>query len=237
MTNQVRAKSGYEKWQEMIDQAKHDLRWNVYDGEITVAASEFNRHLSNAKGYVPLDWRLIKAMVWTESGGPGSPVWNFRPMQIGNPGDPGLSALLSGKEGGEIIMPPELKNRLTADNAGIPSFNIRAGIAYLLMRSADYGFVNVTTDSKVYDYTVQAGDSLDRIAKQQGTTVATLRQLNPTAAVLRPGQLIRYQKASVEKIVTRWHPITTELAAKKYNIGDQNYAKKLDYCLSIIKGQ
>jgi hypothetical protein len=238
MADPVKPKTGYEKWQEMIDQAKSDPRWRAYDSEIILAVSEFNAHLSSMKGYFPLDWRLIKAVIWTESGGPDSRAWNSRPMQIGNPGDPGLAALLSGKEGGEIIMPPQLKGRLNMGNAGIPPFNIRAGIAYLLMRCASYGFVQVmdARDSKVYEYTVQAGDSLDKIARRQGTTLEVLRKLNPAAAVVRPGQSIRYQKASIQKIVTRWQPITTGLIAQKYNtnLGDPNYAKKLDYCLSVM---
>jgi hypothetical protein len=238
MADLVRQKTGYEKWQETIDQAKSDPRWHAYDPEIMLAVSEFNRHLSGMKGHFPLDWQLIKAMIWTESGGPDSRAWNSRPMQIGNPGDPGLAALLSGKEGGEIIMPPGLKSRLNTANADMPAFNIRAGIAYLLMRSASYGFVEVldNADPRVYEYKVQVGDSLDRIARTQGTTIGVLRKLNPSAAVLMPGQSIRYQKASIQKVVTRWQPITTMLIAQKYNsdLGDPNYARKLDYCLSVM---
>jgi len=238
MPDPVRQKTGYEKWQETIDQAKSDPRWHAYDAEIMLAVGEFNRYLSRMKGYFPLDWRLIKAMIWTESGGPDSPAWNFRPMQIGKPGDPGLHALLSGKEGGEVIMPPELKNRLSVGNVGIPSLNIRAGIAYLLMRCASYGFVQVAdvSDSKIYEYKVKPGDSLDKIARMQGTTIGVLRKLNPSAAVLMPGQSIRYQKASNQKVVTRWQPITTMSIAQKYNtdLGDPNYARKLDYCLSVM---
>ncbi|MFH5252883.1 peptidoglycan-binding protein, partial [Burkholderia semiarida] len=71
-------------------------------------------------------------MIWTETGGPTKTAWRLNPMQIGNPGDPGLAALLSGKEGGELVMPPELQRVLTVlSAASSPQMNIRAGVAYL----------------------------------------------------------------------------------------------------------
>jgi len=75
-----------------------------------------------------------------------------------------------------------------------------------------------------------------KIAKAHGSTVDTLKKLNPTAAVLRPGQVLKYQKASVQRVITSWRHMSTTLIARRYNGGrDPYYAKKLDYALSLIR--
>lgn len=110
-------KSRFGLWQATIDAALIDRRWHAYDCDIQAAVNRFNRHLTGTPNYHLLDWRMIKAMVWTESGGPTNRAWNTRPIQIGNPGDPGLRALFSDQEGGPLILPPELKNQLTLATA------------------------------------------------------------------------------------------------------------------------
>jgi hypothetical protein len=131
-------KTGFEKWQDGISKAAHDTKWNSWDCEIRSAVNEFNRHLADTPGYSALDWKLVKAMVWTETGA-AHREWERKPMQIGVAGDPGLGALLSGDEGGDLIIPPVWQKQLTAGSARtIPRHNIRAGIAYLLMRMANY---------------------------------------------------------------------------------------------------
>jgi len=202
-----------------------------------MAVNEYNRHLSGTAGYRSLDWRLVKAMIWVETGADNS-EWNSKPMRIGVAGDPGMTSFLSGHEGGDLILPPAWKGRLTTGSVRtIPAHNIRAGIGYLLMRMADYEYRSVLgADSKVYEIAVKPGDSLDKIAKAQGSTVDTLRKLNPTAAVLRPGQVLKYQKASVQRVITSWRHMSTTLMAQRYNGGgDPNYAKKLDYTLSLVR--
>jgi hypothetical protein len=233
-------KSPFELWQDTINLAIKDKKWHEYDSDIQLAVNEFNRHLANTKGYVLLDWRLIKAMVWTESGAT-SDAWTTRPIQIGNPGDPGLDSLISGKEGGELILPDDLKRNLNAaDVRKLPGLNIRAGIAYLLMRCANYGFESQVdkSDNKVYDYVVQPGDNLDKIARMKGSTLDVLKKLNPKAAtgVLQIKQVVKYQKASIQKVITGWQRIDTKLIARRYNTaqGDPKYAEKLDYCLTVI---
>lgn len=103
---------------------------------------------------------------------------------------------LSGKEGGDLILPLALKGRLTTGSVRtIPAHNIRAGIGYLLMRMANFECQSTLgSDAKIYEITVKSGDSLDKIAKVQGGTVDALRKLNPTASVLRPGQVMKCQK-------------------------------------------
>lgn len=236
MVVQSSPKTGFEKWQDSINKAVGDTTWNEWDCEIQIAVNEYNRHLSSTAGYMSLDWQLIKAMVWVETGAE-SKKWKSNPMQIGNPGDPGLNALLSSNEGGELIIPPAWKNQLSIAAAiAIPSWNIRAGIGYLLMRMANYGIKSIAdADNFVYEVKVEAGDSIDKIARVRGSTVDIMRKLNPMAHVLKTGQILKYQKASLKKTITSWKMITTSNIATYYNVGDSMYAKKLDYALALMR--
>ncbi|GKT21748.1 LysM domain-containing protein [Acidovorax sp. SUPP3334] len=236
MTTRNTAKTGFEKWQDGINKAVGDSKWNSLDCEIQIATNEYNRHLSSTTGYIALDWQLIKAMVWVETGAE-SPKWTSNPMQIGNPGDPGLQSLLSSKEGGDLIIPPAWRNLLTAGTATtLPSHNIRAGIGYLLMRLANYSIKSVLdADQAIYEVTVKPGDSIAKIANERSSTVEIIKKLNPAAHILKTGQLLKYQKAKLKKVITGWAMITSSSVASKYNVGDSMYARKLDYCLILIR--
>lgn len=234
----TRTKKRYELWQDTIDAARTDSRWNEYDCDIQLIVAQYNRHLLGTAGFTSLDWRLIKAMVWTESGGPANRAWRSNPIQIGNPGDPGLRALLSDKEGGTLIIPDEYKGKLTiASVASTPRMNICAGIGYLLMRLASYAIATVQDDrdKKIYEVVVKAGDSVDRIARANSTTIDTIKSLNPGVHTLRAGQTLKYRKAAVRKIIVRWSMASPSTIAGRYNIGDPDYAKKLDYCLAVMR--
>ncbi|MBR8131641.1 LysM peptidoglycan-binding domain-containing protein [Burkholderia ambifaria] len=237
MVTQAASKTGFEKWQDGINEAVGNPKWNTWDCEIQIAVDEYNRHLSGTAGYSPLDWRLIKAMLWVESGA-ANPEWNSRPMRIGVPGDPGLTSLLSDNEGGDLILPPAWKGRLTPSSARtLPAHNIRAGIGYLLMKMAHYEHRSILgADSRIYEITVKPGDNFDKIAKAQGSTVDTLKRLNPASAVLRPGQVLKYRKASVQRVITSWRTLSTTSIAQRYNGGgDPNYTTKLDYVLLALR--
>jgi hypothetical protein len=232
------AKGHYELWQNTIDGALTDSRWHDYDCDIELIVSQFNRHLAGTAGFIPLDWRLIKAMVWTESGGPDNRAWRDNPVQIGNPGDPGLAALFSRNEGGALVIPPELQGKLTIASARFsPQMNISAGVAYLLMRLAMYGFDDVADehDKRTYNVLVKSGDNLEKIAKANGTTVAMLRKCNHGTLALSPGQSLNYQKSSTCKIIRRWTAASATSIARLYNVGDPAYAKKLTYCLTVMQ--
>jgi len=232
-------KSRHQLWQDTIDQSRKDPRWHNYDCDIKRIVREFNQHLSGQGGYRPFDWRLIKAMIWTESGGPDNRSWKRNPMQIGNPGDPGLRALLSGDEGGNLILPPELAKTLTESNArSTPQMNIRAGTAYLLMRLARFNTVSVieVLDS-VHTIEVRRGDTLSKIARINGTTVETLKALNREAVALSPGMMLKFKKAAMRKMIAGWDQVTTSRIAQRYNVGDPGYAGKLNYCLAVMKNQ
>ena len=201
-------RSPFDKWKDGIDAAgRSPAQWNARDSEIRRTVDEYNRHLSNTPGYYPLDRRWIKAIIWVETG--DSPVWNRQPMQIGNPGDPGLNLLLAGKEGGDRIVPPAWKGRLTVGSArSNPVDNIRAGVGYLLMRVANFGMDTVVDlNAKVEKVTVTASNnSLWNIARNTGTTVKNLQSLNPciTPAQLKPGMELKYQKASDQRVIFGW---------------------------------
>ncbi|RSZ32289.1 MULTISPECIES: LysM domain-containing protein [unclassified Variovorax] len=225
-------KSGFEKWQDDI--RKSDDSWDVYDCEIQLAVNEFNRHLSGKAGYTPLNWQLVKAMVWVETGA-NKELWKSNPIQIGMYNDPGLSDLLANNKGGELILPPRMN--LSASRVRTePAQNIRAGIGYLLMRSASFETRSVAdADTMTYEVDVQPGDTIEKIANVQGSTVEVMKQLNPTVRTLRPGQTLKYRKASMRKVITRWMPLTSMTVATRYNTGDPRYSQKLDYAISVIQ--
>ena len=78
------------------------------------------------------------------------------------------------------------------------------------------------------------GLALDKIARAQGSTLAEMRALNPNAATLKPGQVVKYRKAAMRKVITGWRPVTTQNIAVLYNHGDSAYIRKLDYVLTLI---
>lgn len=226
-------KSPIDGWRKSISDAEKNPSWNHWDCEVKNIVTQFNQHLSGTARYVSLDWLLVKAMLWVETGAQ-SAEWLTRPMQIGVAGDPGLKALLSGKEGGELILPPSMQLQLTsAAVKSIPTQNIRAGIGYLLMRMAVFENVNTVAEgTAVEEVIVKSGDSLDRIARRHGSTLQTLKDLNPEAKVLHPGQKIKVQPASIKKQITGWRQMSTQSVAQRYNGGgDPLYRQKLDYAL------
>lgn len=99
------------------------------------------------------------------------------------------------------------------------------------------GIKKAVGNAKWYEVTVKAGDSLDKIAKNNCSTIEVLKNLNPTANILRPGQTLKYQKASVQRVVTGWRSLTTTSIALRYNSMQRypNYAKKLDFALDLIR--
>ncbi|MEW1780931.1 LysM peptidoglycan-binding domain-containing protein [Arthrobacter sp. NPDC080086] len=233
---QAKPKTDFERWQAYVNTAtQHPDRWNGYDCEIQSAVIEYNRYLMGNAGYLPLDWQIIKAMLWVETGA-DSPKWGSNPIQIGNPGDPALNTLINGKEGSNLVVPPAIRTKLNVASATTqPALNIRAGIGYMLTRMAKFSIQSVPdADNKIYDVTVKPGDSLDKIARTQGSTLEELRALNPGANALKPGQVIKYRKAAMRQVITGWRPVTTQNVGALYNIGDPAYTRKLDYALTLI---
>jgi hypothetical protein len=235
-TVQAKQESSLEKWKASLSKAAKDPRWDAWDFEIQSSVLDYNSHLHNTPGYISLDWRLIKAMAWVETGADSS-QWNSKPMQIGVTGDPGLSAFLAEEEGSESIIPPLWKGTMNAASIrSTPAYNFRAGVGYLLMRLANFQFRSVPdADNKEYEVVVDSGDNLERIARRQATTVDLLKQLNPMVSTLHVGQVLKYKKGAIKRVITSWRHISTASIAHRYNGGgDPQYAAKLDYALAMI---
>jgi hypothetical protein len=158
-------------------------------------------------------------------------------MQIGVTGDPGLAALLSPDGGGVRIIPAAWRGKLKMSSARtIPTYNIRAGIGYLLMRAARFEHQSVVgDDGTVYLAEVRRGDSLARVAQRHGTTIEILRSMNPSLVVLHQGQSLKYRKGTVERVITGWRNLDVAQVARLYNgFGDPRYAQKLDYAYALV---
>jgi len=63
-TGEIPPRTGFnKKWQDGIERAVGNPKWDAYDCETRTAVAELNRHLSDTAGYRPLGWQLIKAML------------------------------------------------------------------------------------------------------------------------------------------------------------------------------
>lgn len=118
--------------------AKSPAPWNDYDTQIKAVCAVYDKHLTGVSGYVPLDWQIVKAIAWVESGAANA-AWKTAPMQIGVNGDPGLRELLD-KPAGKLILPQEYARVLTVSNVPVNgNLNIEAGVGYVLKIAANFG--------------------------------------------------------------------------------------------------
>ena len=131
-------------WEEALSHAiaKDPDPWNAYDPKIQMAVQQYNDQLRGISNFQPLDWQVIKAMTWVESGA-NSSKWKSAPMQIGLNGDPGLRDLLTSPQG-KMILPQQYARTLTLLNVHTDGEkNIQAGTGYLLMVLAKFAMVPV----------------------------------------------------------------------------------------------
>ncbi len=218
-----------------------DARWNDYDETIKAEVAFYNQKFNRTSGFVPLDWRVVKAMVWTEVlAGPkgNSEQWQNFPMQIGRfSADLGYSAVKSGGENSDLIASNELRQQISADVTG--KNNVKAGIAYLYSIAIRNKVVRreAIDYSRIEIYTVQKTDrdGLAGIAGRLGTTVENVVKnsalVNP--AKLDVGQTLKYQKAHVERLIEGWNDWTETV--NKYNGGgDPIYLEKFNRAYQII---
>lgn len=234
-------------WMRGVLGAWGDPRWNSHDGTIQDTLNRYFHHIRLHGWPLPsMDWRYIKAMLWTESGAGMSnhdnPIWRSKPMQIGNSGDPGMGVVLRGEERTRLLIPPDIYQTLTeASIRSQAQANIRAGIGYLFGKLSHSRWVERVNDkdSKVYEYLVQPGDSLERIAQRNGSSVASIQQNTPElngGGYLRAGMRLKYQKILREQQITRWELFSLQNIADRYNGGgDLAYARKLALCLDVIR--
>jgi hypothetical protein len=222
-------------WTRTVDDGIANPAWDEYDTLIQTEVNDYNQRLATTPGFLKIDWKVFKAVVWVESGGTSQAAWKARAMQIGNKGDPGYSVVKEGKEAAPLVMSDKLKQDITAGDINKPELNIRAGIAYALTRLVTSEMRSVDDkDPTINEYTVVPGDSLDAIARKVGSTVASLKQLNPTANVLQPKQKLKWRKASIQRVITGWMAANSSNLATRYNAGDKNYKEKMDYVLDLF---
>ena len=224
------------KWKDTVKQGINDAKWDKYDNIIKAEVDSYALKFKALASKV--DWLLLKAMLWTESGGPTNSAWNTRPLQIGNTGDPAFAVLKNGAEGSDLIMSDDLKKSIASGSINTPEVNIKAGITYLYTRMTVTNIVSVRDlkDSKEYEYTVVAGDNLEKISKKVHTTIFELRRLNPkSSGVLKIGQKLKYIKAQMKRSIISWREFSANVVADRYNGGgDINYAAKLTYILDEV---
>lgn len=227
-----------QKWKDTMNAAITDTTWDAYDDTIKKEAALYKSKFSANPALPNVNWLILKAMLWNESGGPLNPQWTKRTMQIGNKGDPALAVLTGGKEGSHLIAAPDLISSLQAGQDGQPKINVRAGLAYLYTRMATFDHTSVrdATDTKVHTYKVVGGDNLSKIARKVHSTVAELEAMNPKAKrMIRPGDILDYHKASIKMVITGWRAFDTKTVAARYNGGgDTNYEAKLNYLLTEV---
>jgi|GEM_PF-4262656 hypothetical protein len=120
-----------------------DQRWSGYDGLIKKEVVDINNEIANKhfQDPNPLDWRMIKAMLWQESGGPdfnGGKEWKIWPMQIGRrKADTGIQDVISGRSHTDLFTTNELRKEMSTafhNHRMTPELNIKAAIIYLLGR-------------------------------------------------------------------------------------------------------
>lgn len=210
-----------------------DARWSQYDNIIKKEVDYYNNLFQKTypQGFQPLDWRRVKAMLWTEVHGPdfGNGVdWQVWPMQIGkNKADPGMRVVKYGLENTYRYVPKELRDKLKHQKM-TGELNIRAGIAYLYDRGIGSWQTEIN-DPAVRTYQLKPGDTLEGLAKRLGTTVAELKQQNSldqrTARALRAGQILKFRPAHE---IPEWRDWPT--ASFLYNSGKKNanYGKEVE---------
>lgn len=226
------------KWKETVNDGLTNSEWDSYDKTIVDIVTAHNMSLK-----INLDWKTVKAMLWTESGGPAGKDWNRRVLQIGNAGDPGWSVVMAAvnknsqkSEGAELILSDSDRILFKSTSIDTPGTNINAALVYLLTRLAITGYVLEYNreDTKEHEYTVGKGDNYYDLQKKLGTTVAVLEELNGKSS-LRLGQKLKYRKAQMVRKITSWRSFDHSTIQTRYNgNGDTFYACKLDYVKELL---
>lgn len=244
--------SPLDEWKRGREKAIGNSDWYIYDNTIRKLVSEINQHLSiskNIEQYRPLDWKLIKAMIWTETGAT-SAEWKTKPMQIGKSGDRGILEVTvpARPRKYNIIVPKDwdkyLKNKPDMIKSN-PEYNIRAGIALLMIKMSEKEKdKTVYDDDNEYIYEVVKGDlGYSSIAKKIGTTQGVLTTLNGIKAI-HTGDKLKYKKSHLEQYIPRWKLFTPRNIQIQYNgdpkrataskPGDINYSDKFEYVYGLI---
>ncbi len=68
MASGITEQSGFERWQKGLAAAQDHAEWHGWDADIQLTVEAYNCHLAGTSDYRQLDWRLVKAMLWVETG-------------------------------------------------------------------------------------------------------------------------------------------------------------------------
>jgi hypothetical protein len=202
-------------WKAALDHALLADRsaWDSFDAQFMTVVQTYNTFLATTNGYVALDWQMVKALCWVESGA-ANDQWTTKPMQIGVTGDPGLHQILE-TDSGKLVLPPAYKTILTMANVKVDgNRNIEAGVGYLLWGFASFGFLP-----------------------------DAVQPPPPPAAPAVGGKHTHAHHAAKPKIkkhyaITGWKPISLASISSHYNGGgDGNYLGKLEYTYNLVTGK
>lgn len=225
-----------KSWENTVNEGITDPAWDEYDVVIEKEVQAYNLKFGGKPGYKQVNWKLIKAMLWVESGGPHNKEWKTRPLQIGVGKDPALKTLKEKKELSDLVMSDDLHTQIkkgAADNK--PEINIKAGIAYLFTRMINE-VESKPKDQKIKEYTVKKGEGLEKVAQNVNTTEEELLVQNniKKGAIIKEGQILKYREAKLEP--KNWRSFEdAKIVAARYNGGgDKNYAEKLQYVMKEV---
>jgi N-acetylmuramoyl-L-alanine amidase len=193
--------NGIELYLKLPGQIKEQCK--PYDEIIERKTKELSQKLGHE-----LDSDLVRAVLFRESP-KGETV---DPMQVATPVAYAFKTLKAGKEHTNLFGDfSKLDNRRLEDN-------LEAGIAWLFFKAADIEERTVEGETQE-KYTVQKKDTYDNIAKKKGTTVDTLKNLNPNVdpKKLIPGVTVltvKYAKKEWYINPEKWKP--WEAAVRSY---------------------
>lgn len=218
----------------------------------TALKAEIDAYVARFKGTPdfpdPLDWRLFKAQLLIESGGPQGKVWKGRVMQIGNQGDPGLSVVkaaaegrIADAEGADLVLSADLKSAMKdpKQSTDQPVLNLRIGLCYLFARMIknirDEDIIDTSRPPETYK--VLKGDSWWKIARHFRIKVKDLQDLNSSAVTrgLFPGMELHVRWGKHVRELTGWRTFDYATIADRYNGGgDADYADKLEFVHKLL---
>ena len=215
----------------------------VYDDIIEQSVSKLNRkHNKN------LDSDLIRAIIITESGDPRhrDNAFKYDPMQIANPGSYAIKVLGNTKEHTNLIgdfSNLKGKRKTQRDKEGELDYSntnmaaeesIDGGVGWLFHKAAVYN-ERIVEEEPIKEYEVQSGDNFWKIAKENESTIETLRKYNPKIVPkkIKPGQKLRFKKAKREMYISRWR--SWKDAVDRYGDQTKDYMRKTYINLDELK--
>ncbi len=223
------------KWTATMDAAVADPCSPAYDQTIQAELRDYTARLRSTPGYVEPPFRLMKALLMIESGGPAAPSWRGRVAQTGNLGDQGYGVLKTGSENSDLVMSPDLRATLASTFINDPVLNGRAAIALVFTKAVIAVTVSAVdpADPLLRQHVMTKGDSFNRIAHTERSTVPDIRASNPSISpALRLKERVSYHHASMVRQITSWNVIDANFLARRYNGGgDPGYVEKLNYVL------